>query len=159
MQNKGTPSDRPQSKSRSHFKTSRAEQPQPPGDANAPILKLARDIKTDQFLGRFGRVLPLLLKEFALYGGKPWKDGINVIGCSVQGFDGHGAASGVRVILLQADGLRVVPFCVGDEAASWAQSEWAYKGGLKDLVDDPSVSMVSPGCCATPALCLPLRRC
>jgi len=90
----------------------------------------------------YGRVLPVLLKEFALYGGKAWKDGITVVGCSVRGFDGHGSDPGVRVVLLQADGLRVVPFCVADEAASWTEGDWQYKGGLKGLIDDPSVTMM-----------------
>ena len=78
---------------------------------------------------RYGRILPLLLRSFALYGGKPWRDGVTVlphsfricaarrhstdiarrqvIGCSVAGFEGReGAGPGVSVTLLQVVAMR-----------------------------------------------------
>ena len=90
-----------------------------------------------------GRVLPCLLRTFATTGGKPWKIGVNVIGCSAEGLGlGDPGTPAVSVTLLQSNLLTVTPFCAGDEAAGWSQADWGYKGGLKGVFDGDSTSLL-----------------
>jgi hypothetical protein len=84
-----------------------------------------------------GRVLPCLLRTFATTGGKSWKVGASVIGCSAAGFDLEDTSTpAVSVTLIQGNLLAVNAFCAGDEAAEWSENDWSYKGGLKGLADD-----------------------
>jgi len=93
-----------------------------------------------------GRVLPCLLRTFATTGGKPWKIGVSVVGCSAAGFDLEDKDTpAVSVTLIQGNLLTVVPFCAGDEAAGWSEADWSYKAGLKGLYDGISTSMVLLG--------------
>lgn len=93
-----------------------------------------------------GRVLPCLLRTFATTGGKPWKVGVSVVGCSAAGFDLEDKDTpAVSVTLIQGNLLTVVPFCAGDEAAGWSEADWGYKAGLKGLYDDTTTSMVLLG--------------
>lgn len=83
-----------------------------------------------------GRVLPCLLRTFATTGGKSWKVGASVIGCSAEGFDLEDTSTpAVSVTLIQGNLLAVNAFCVGDEAAGWSDNDWSYKGGLKGFTD------------------------
>jgi len=93
-----------------------------------------------------GRVLPCLLRTFATTGGKPWKVGVSVVGCSSEGFDLENSSTpAVSVTLIQGDRVSVRPFCAGDEAAGWSEGDWSYKAGLKGLYDDPSTSLLLLG--------------
>jgi hypothetical protein len=77
-----------------------------------------------------GRVLPCLLRTFATTGGKPWKVGVNVIGCTAGGFDLEDSSTpAVSLTLIQGNTLAVLPFCVGDEVTGWKESDWSYKAG------------------------------
>ena len=93
-----------------------------------------------------GRVLPCLLRTFATTGGKPWKVGVSVVGCTAEGFDLEDDSTPVvSVTLIHGNLLTVLPFCGGDEAAAWSEADWSYKGGLKGLYDDPSTSLLLLG--------------
>ena len=93
-----------------------------------------------------GRVLPCLLRTFATTGGKPWKVGVSVVGCTAEGFDLEDDSTPVvSVTLIHGNLLTVLPFCGGDEAATWSEADWSYKGGLKGLYDDPSTSLLLLG--------------
>lgn len=93
-----------------------------------------------------GRVLPCLLRTFATTGGKPWKMGVSVVGCSAEAFDLEDASTpAVSVTLIQGNYVSVLPFCAGDEAAGWSEGDWRYKAGLKGLYDDPTTSLLLLG--------------
>ena len=93
-----------------------------------------------------GRVLPCLLRTFATTGGKPWKVGVSVVGCSAEGFDlEDDSTPAVSVTLIQGNLVSVLPFCSGDEVAGWSESDWSYKAGLKGLYDDPTTSLLLLG--------------
>ena len=93
-----------------------------------------------------GRVLPCLLRTFATTGGKPWKVGVSVVGCTAEGFDlEDDSTPAVSVTLIHGSMLTVLPFCAGDEAAAWTETDWGYKAGLKGLYDDPRTSLLLLG--------------
>jgi hypothetical protein len=57
------------------------------GVAQSTVPALAVVFFSSQYAdGGYGRVLPVLLRSMAMHGGKAWKDGVSVIGCTVEGF-------------------------------------------------------------------------